>query len=96
LVLFSKKYREKELKKNTSEQLRLGTAVEFDDERKRVFGWRGYQTPSASLVPLPKEGQYSSALSVFTFNFSAFIAERVRDHHTNKKTTLRAGVFSCT
>ena len=36
-VLFSKKYRKKELKKNTSEQLRLGTAVEFDDERKRVF-----------------------------------------------------------
>ena len=37
LVLFSKKYREKELKKNTSGQLRLGTAVEFDGERKRVF-----------------------------------------------------------
>ena len=41
LVLFSKKYREKELKKNTSEQLRLGTTIEFDDERKRVFRWRG-------------------------------------------------------
>ena len=37
LVLFQKKYRKKELKKNTSEQLRLRTAVEFDDERKRVF-----------------------------------------------------------
>jgi hypothetical protein len=37
LVLFSKKYREKDLKKNTSEQLRLRTAVEFDGERKRVF-----------------------------------------------------------
>jgi hypothetical protein len=35
---FFKKHREKELKKNTSEQLRLRTAVEFDDERKRVFG----------------------------------------------------------
>ena len=34
---FSKKYRKKELKKNTSEQLRLRTAVEFDGERKRVF-----------------------------------------------------------
>jgi hypothetical protein len=34
---FSKKYRKKELKKNTSEQLRLRTAVEFNGERKRVF-----------------------------------------------------------
>ena len=42
---FSKKYREKELKKNTSGQLRLGTAVEFDDERKRVFRWRGIEPP---------------------------------------------------
>ena len=36
-VLFLKKYREKEFKKNKSEQSRLRTAVEFNDERKRVF-----------------------------------------------------------
>ena len=34
---FFKKYRKKELKKNTREQLRLRTAVEFNGERKRVF-----------------------------------------------------------
>ena len=34
---FSKKYRKKELKKNTSEELRLRTAGEFNGERKRVF-----------------------------------------------------------
>ena len=37
LGTFFKKYRKKELKKNTSEQLRLRTAVEFDGELKRVF-----------------------------------------------------------
>ena len=52
LVLFSKKYREKELNKNTSEQLRLRTAVEFNGERKASFWMAGYQTPSATLVPL--------------------------------------------
>ena len=63
LVLFSKKYREKELKKNTSEQLRLGTAVEFDDERKRVFGWRGIELPpQLRCSPLfRKEGQLFAA-----------------------------------
>ena len=60
LVLFSKKYREKESKKNTSGQLRLGTAVEFDDERKRVFGWRVIELPPQRCCsPLfRKEGQY--------------------------------------
>ena len=37
LGTFFKKYRKKELKKNTSEQLRLRTAVEFGGELKRVF-----------------------------------------------------------
>ena len=49
LVLFSKKYREKELKKNKSEQLRLRTAVEFDGERKRVFAPYGLQVSRKRL-----------------------------------------------
>ena len=82
LVLFSKKYREKELKKNTSEQLRLRTAVEFYDEQKRVFGWCGSKTPSATLllVPLPKEGQFSPSAVIWADRPRPYSACHGRTH----------------
>jgi len=47
------------LKKNTSEQLRLRTAVEFDGERKRVF------CPQLLLVSLTQGGSLASKPKLF-------------------------------
>ena len=88
LVLFSKKYREKELKKNTSEQLRLGTAVEFNDERKRVFGWRGLSNSLRYARPsLRKRGSF---LRVFAHSKQNVGAGSARpDNHETKNVGTR-------
>ena len=79
---FFKKVQRERFEENTSEQLRLRTAVEFYDEQKRVFGWCGSKTPSATLllVPLPKEGQFSPSAVIWADRPRPYSACHGRTH----------------